>query len=387
MALSNENRYFLSVLSAFLSKKQAPPPPPMDLPLFLTVAKNSQLKGVMGYMLQHIPFDGWDPRQDFYGTLFHFTRAGEQIRLVREDLKQAGIRHGVLKGVTLAELYPVPELRSFGDLDVLISQSDVPRLKQLLQNGYQIVYEKEDEIVAVKNGLLIEFHLSLLYDKGVDTPALDAYLSDALSHLTVEKDGLWYFDPLFHFVYLLSHQMRHFRTSSPGIRSYMDLAVFLQAGLIQDGEELIKILHQTGLYDYACTALALTEHWFGAKSPLPVAVSEQDGEEVAAYLLSAGQFAGAENPRARHIEHAAGKRFPRLYIFWRSLFPTVDGMKKDRRYNRYWLPFAYVYRLFYSVFCRSEHVVGAVKELSTARGDAGRRVRIHKILQVKEQDV
>jgi hypothetical protein len=216
---------------------------------------------------------------------------------------------------------------------------------------------------------------------------LDGYLSDALSHLIEGEDGLLYFDPLFHFVYLLSHQMRHFRTSSPGIRSYMDLAVFLQAGQIQKTKELKKILQETGLYDYACVALALTEHWFGVKSPLPVQITAQDAEEVAAYLLAVGQFAGAENPRARHIEHAMGKRFPRLYIFWRSLFPTAEAMKEDHRYNQYWLPFAYIYRLAQGVFCRGDYVATAVRELSTARGDAGRRVRVHTILQMKEQDI
>ncbi len=386
MALSKENEYFLSVLSAFVSKKQAPPLPQMNLPLFLNIAKNSQLKGVVGYMLQDTPFEEWDPKQDFYSTLFYLTRAGEHIRVIREDLKKAGIVHGILKGVTLARLYPVPELRSFGDLDVIIQPKDVPLLKEMLQNGYHIVYEKEDEIVAVKNGLLIEFHLSLLYDKGVETPQLDRYLSDAFSHLTLGEDGYYSFDPLFHFVYLLSHQMRHFRTSSPGIRSYMDLAVFLQAGLIQDEKKLTATLQQTGLYDYACVALALTAYWFDVKSPLPVEITAQQAEEVAAYLLAAGQFAGAENPRARHMEQAVGKRFPRLYIFWRSLFPSVQGMKEDERYNRYWLPFAYVYRLVHGVFCRSQYVATAVKELTTAQEDACRRVRVHEILQVKEQE-
>lgn len=383
MALSVENQYFLAVLSAFFNQTPAPVPPEMDVPAFVNLTTESRLRGIVGYMLQEYPFAQFEPKKDFLATLFHFTRKKEQMKAVRYLLKDAGIVHGALKGEYIAAHYPVPELRTYGDLDLLLDKKDLPRLRELMQDGFTVLHEDPDQLVAKKDDLLIEFHFSLLYDKGVDTPGLKAYLKNAMSHLCQGEDGLWYFDPLFHFVYILSHQMRHFRTSSPGIRSFLDLAVLVRAGWA-DAEQLPYVLQEIGLYEYGKIVLQLTEKWFGVPSPLPGKVTDEKAEQVAEYLLATGQFADGENPRARHLEQAAGKRYPKLYILFRSVFPTVTAMKQDNRYNRYWLPAAYVYRLFYGAFHRRKQIALTMQQLSTANEDAARRMRIHEIIGLEE---
>lgn len=66
-------------------------------------------------------------------------------------LEEAGIPALVLKGCGVAELYPVPELRKSGDIDVLIPGNCVERAAGLL--------EKRDSPLRKPNMPTITWHL------------------------------------------------------------------------------------------------------------------------------------------------------------------------------------------------------------------------------------
>ena len=67
-----------------------------------------------------------------YYQIDQFTR--HTVSLLRNN----GIECIVLKGISLASCYPVPEYRKLGDLDLYISRkSDITKAKKLLEsNGY-----------------------------------------------------------------------------------------------------------------------------------------------------------------------------------------------------------------------------------------------------------
>lgn len=223
----------MALLRAFLKKAPAPPlPVSIDLDRLLEIAQAQGVAGVCGYLLQH---DAALPEKRqmqlaalFYRTVFQLSKAQPPLEAWRRKLAAAGIPHALLKGAVLQALYPVPELRLCGDADFFVPPAFLPQLKALLTAENVTLLHEDDTVIYVYAApLYLEFHPTLLPDAANDTPALAAYFGDAAAHMTGDpfcRD----FEPEFHFIYLLSHQMRHFQTDCPGIRTFMDLAVFLR---------------------------------------------------------------------------------------------------------------------------------------------------------------
>ena len=52
----------------------------------------------------------------------------------------------ILKGTSAAKYYPYPEYRMMGDIDIMTSREDFETAcKQLMDNGYEMIKEIEDE--------------------------------------------------------------------------------------------------------------------------------------------------------------------------------------------------------------------------------------------------
>lgn len=386
-----EIAYLLELLGAFVRQQPAPAlPPDTDTKKLLELAQNCNLSGVLGYMLlPQTATLGEDTvnllSKHFFKTVAIFANRNTACCKLQQQLSDAGIPFALLKGAVLSQIYPAKELRTFGDIDVYIPPAYIPALRALLTaQGDPVTHEDDHQICISRSPLFVEFHFTLTADAPAQLPALHAYLENPAPHMTYwEPAGVHTVSPLYHFVYLLSHQMRHFESDSPGIRSYLDLAVLLQGGFVPDSQTLTDTLQQLGIYDFAAKALTLTEHWFHVPSPLPTApLSKEDIAFIEDYLFAAGQFANKQNPRTYHVAQHGG-RAPRLRALWRALFPPAKQMRSEKTYEkiaRRFLPFAYIYRLFRGVFCRTSYAVSSAKAIATASEDAAARNRVKNIV-------
>lgn len=382
-----EITYLLDLLGAFVRQQSAKPlPPDIHMPTLLQLAQDSNLSGVVGYMLL--------PQSDalgeyaapcnklFFKTVGLFANRQDACRRLQQQLANAAIEHAFIKGAVLSQLYPAKELRTFSDIDVYVAPHELPRLKQLLaENGDTISHEDATQICISRPPLFVEFHFSLTVE---EAPSLDAYLGQTQAHIRfADTMGMHTVTPIYHFIYLLAHQLHHFSTDSPGIRSYLDLAVLLKSGLLSDADTLTAALKEVGLYDYARTALSLCEHWFKIPSILPAApLEQQDVTFLEEYLFHAGQFAHNQNPRTKQVAEQKGKA-PRFRAFWRSLFPTAEHMRNEKAYAklaRRCLPLAYIYRLFRGIFCRTSYALSSAKAIAGAAEEAAAHNRILTIV-------
>lgn len=387
-----EMTYFLELLGAFVRRQPAPDMPDIDSKRLIELTERSGLGGVIGYMLQaqsELPedvkafFDG-----AFYKTVFQYTRIGEQVIDLQRKLDAAGIRHAVLKGVALRHLYPVPELRTYGDMDVLLGPDQEARLRELLKQGnYKIIHEDSHQIVVRLKPLLVEFHFCLDEDCGNDTPELQRYLQDAWTYMHPDQsENCRTADPMFHFIYLLSHQLRHFHTDCPGIRTFMDIAIFLQSGMIGDLTALQAQLKELGLYDYAAVVFSLIGYWFHVPAPFPVPpLNEQDAAFATEYIVSTGLFARKQNPGARRVAEQMNHRYPRLRAFFEAAFPSAETLQKNERYARLagkCLPLAWLYRYVYTLFHRRGYMAETTRNISVATNQAQQRVHMLSVLHL-----
>ena len=170
-----------------------------------------------------------------YYQIDQFTRY--TVSLLRDN----GIECIVLKGISLASCYPIPEYRKLGDLDLYISQkSDVTKAKKILESNN---YIDEDELsdhhltyhyTFPKTGrrFLLELHYRVVgmyqYDRAnqiVD----QVYSSENLVPATQMINGTSYsvLPPTEYVFYMIHHMLKHYLYSGFGIRLLCDFTFYL----------------------------------------------------------------------------------------------------------------------------------------------------------------
>ena len=138
------------------------------------------------------------------------------------------IQHIFLKGTHLKSLYPESYMLGMGDMDVVVPLKQFKEAqKMLIEAGYQFksatshhhVYESVD-------GNFIELHQSITSSNEYEN---EAFLKDLWEHVTLKDQFTYQLKPEFEYVYLLTHLVRHIRTSGVGIRSLLDIQIFYKA--------------------------------------------------------------------------------------------------------------------------------------------------------------
>ena len=187
---------------------------------------------------------------DFYHSMLQKTR-GMMLNYYQIDqfthhtvslLRDNGIDCILLKGISLASCYPVPEYRKLGDLDLYISQqSDVSRAKKLLEdNGYIEEDELSDHHLTYhytfpRTGrrFLLELHYRVVgmyqYDRAnqlVD----QIFSSKQLIPISQTINDFTYsvLPPSEYVFYMIHHMLKHYLYSGFGIRLLCDFTFYLK---------------------------------------------------------------------------------------------------------------------------------------------------------------
>ena len=121
-----ETAYLLRLLRAFIQSEAAPSlPKDVDGDALARLAKTGNMGGIVGYITQ--PFlhlfsekaAAFLTRQ-FYATVGQFANIGVACDDLFAALRAENIPFAAVKGAVLGHLYPVRELRTFGDIDIYV---------------------------------------------------------------------------------------------------------------------------------------------------------------------------------------------------------------------------------------------------------------------------
>ena len=134
-----------------------------------------------------------------------------------------GITPICLKGCVIKTLYPVPELRTMGDFDILVNKEDLKKIKQLFSEaGYNI---KKDYagIVCNKNNIIWEIFTSIHAEFKINTE----YWNHMFIENKVKINGICCPCITLFFIHLIVHTGKHYMGRGTGIRNLCDISLFL----------------------------------------------------------------------------------------------------------------------------------------------------------------
>ena len=157
--------------------------------------------------------------------------------------------YAIVKGQTIAALYPNPNLRMPGDVDFFVRDYSVAR--QIIQNQWNITLPErllEKEYAFDSNNVSYEIHDSLLdFGSRKNQRYWDQLMTRPFAHVTVGNADIPTLEPTLYAAYVFIHLFFHFVREGIGIRHFCDWAVLLHKYQNQiNNEELTSILKNLG---------------------------------------------------------------------------------------------------------------------------------------------
>lgn len=250
----------------------------IDWKSILLTADNHRVLPLLYDILKEIlPEDGaeWKRVQErSTQTVRQSYRLLFRSRYVTGVLKEAGIDVILLKGSGVAGLYPVPELRKSGDIDLLFEDEKMAYAAGKCLETYGFVQEsghQENHHFTYMNaeGIRLELHSALV--EPFDSAEVNAFLSKCQkeffeNRVTENVMGVDFLltSPSYQAFYLLLHMLQHFLRSGFGLRLLCDWVVFWERGCAAEEEtKFLELVKECGILYFACMVTAVCVRYLG----------------------------------------------------------------------------------------------------------------------------
>ena len=278
--------------------------------------------------------------------------------------RENGIRYMPLKGAVLKALYPNPQMRSMGDLDILIRLDQYGSIRKLLlSNDFAEGKETDHELIWYKKPYTqFELHKHLIPSYNDD---YYAYFGDGWKlaeetnvpckyAMSVENE----------LIYIFAHFAKHYRDGGIGIRHLIDLWVYRRAYPQLNQQYVCGELDKLGLKTFYLNVQKTLDACF------------EEGEETAVttcivdWVFGSKVYGSKEKSneanalrvtkRSRSVTHA------KLKSAWLQMFPVPAVMRKKYPVLKrvpVLLPVMWVVRWFTAIFHKRENISEQSKRL------------------------
>ena len=340
-----DHQLVLALIKAALDGIPAVIPAGFQLDEYLAFAKVQQIEAVLIIGLHK---SGVTISKDVRNVLLQAAmmssrqiNAAQALYAVFETNK---IDYMPLKGSALKSMYPSEEMRSMGDIDVLVRQEQYDHIRQLMLSfGFQEGVQSDHEYIWDKNQIHVELHKRLIpsYNK-------DYYAYYGEGWQLARPSGMPFRYEMSHedtLVYLFTHYAKHYRDAGVGIRQALDLYVYRKTCLQMNEsyiQEKMCLLQLDRFYE---NTLHMLEVWFGE------ATHTEASQLISDRLFAGGVFGTHENSLYSSMlkqanNHGSVKKAKALK-WLKRVFPKFSGMCQLYPYLEKYpclLPFMYITR-------------------------------------------
>ena len=273
--MRREDEIFLAILRSVLWGGSAELPQDIDWKSVLNLAARQKcLHAFSVWLKAHriaTPFD-----KQLHPTMFMVLQ--RQVRLnylateVIELLAKHDIHATLIKGYSLSGLYPDPDMREFGDVDIYVGEANYHRAAELVTAAYPDAHWHSD----IRGGIHFILVLDESQDRVVelhrvtmevaDTKANALYQAFTHKHLDQKTATLDIYgkaipvpSAAYNALYVFMHAWHHFESTGVGLRQLGDWALCLSHAHAQSSPEEWQAL--VSEIDHLLTALRMRKVW------------------------------------------------------------------------------------------------------------------------------
>ena len=358
---------YISVLtnlikSVILDTNPEPLPDGIELAELAEFAKLHWVENIVYYALKKLDMPDSDIMKELEERANHAiindATQAYYLELVTDEFEKNKIRHCVMKGPVIKPLYPSPDYRRSGDIDVFVDAENSLRAKEIMESlGFKTQrfdLSLEDDAYSIDKTIEIELHRTLVSNK-VPWQSECQKITDRL----VKSEGYEYRYEMTkedYYLYMIAHFAKHMKYSGAGIKMVLDVWVYLNAyGDVLNWDILNQRLAACGLLEFENNCKKVSGYLF-------------DNEEVddiiktmAKYIGNSGVFGTGEQLLAGELAKNAGgtnnKALGKVMYYLKLFFLPYKQMR-----SRYpilkklpvLLPFMWVYRALNTVLFNKE---------------------------------
>lgn len=368
--MKKEEALLVAICSSYFNSTPLTLSTDIDYNYLYTLASHHNLPGICHCIL----YDKDGAPDDFLRTLksdfedYIFSYQCQcNIKSELSSLLSAGsVRHVFFKGAVIRELYPVPEARAMGDIDVLIDEENRDKVKKLLTvNGFVCTAKNGQVYDYVKGNVLIEVHTNLMTEYGRE-------LFSSPFDFTDTGDFCRSLDSDYHLAYMIAHTANHMKNSGAGVRFILDLAVWQRQYEI-NYDKLLDMLERINLTTFGKALLSVCNKWFGVGRDF-----DADTERLEEYIVSYGVFGTLKDSKGSTVsrliqlkalgEDDKGLDKSSLQLKLKLAFPSYELLRRASYINfldgkPYLLPLAWGYRFFYNLKNHRHHMLETIKNV------------------------
>ena len=285
----NAAAYVIQLVAASVNSCDAPEKPDhIEWQNVFDFAKNQSVLNLVAYACETLK-NKPDSKDMQYLREFRkqkmIIEAEQQIETedVMDKLEEAGIRHMPLKGFIVKNLFPSPDMRTMGDIDMLLDPDRIDDAVEIFaKEGFSFHSDGDLHANLCHGNAHFEFHRMLVNESYKNQTA---YFGDGFSR-AVKCDGYDYRYELSRedmYIFLLAHLAKHYRYGGTGIRTVLDLYIYRKAYPDLDMKYIYTETGKIGIDKFQRHAEEIADDWFSGSF---------DGtfNAISAYIISGGVY-------------------------------------------------------------------------------------------------
>ena len=281
---------------------------------------------------------------------------------VLKSLEEAGIWYMPLKGAVLKNYYPRFGMREMSDHDILIDATRAEDVRKVMEDlcfttkyfgtGNHDVYYKEPLCnFEMHRGLFGSSHDEKFYE----------YYSGVKDRL-IKDDGNnygYHFSPEDFYVYMTVHEYKHYSAGGTGLRSILDIYVFLKKfGENLDFDYITREVEKLEISDFEEKNRLLALNLFGSHE------LTDENREMLEYIIYSGAYGNLENSVRNRLKKYGRGTLGKIKYLTAKIFPEREGIKTTypfmSKYKALY-PILVIYRLMKALLTKRREIL---RELS-----------------------
>lgn len=289
-------------------------------------------------------------KEVFKGYVYQDIQQQNLIQTINDKFNEAQIKHIFLKGAHLKKIYPQSYMRGMGDIDVLVPENDVDSAKEIfIKLGFKHESSTSHHHSFIKSGLIVELHQKLYSINDFENSEL---LKDVFQYANIVDNYLYDLDYSYEYVYLLSHLVRHIRSSGVGLRSILDIYFFEE----KYQNEIDFSLVQELLEKYSMTEFKSKIHYLNQIITNQLELKDQKDFEVIKFIMNSGIHGKGESfdsYKSKRVYEEKRKGISKIKYLVKSLFPKRYVIQEQYPYLKKYpwlLPWAWFVRILKQIF-------------------------------------
>ena len=273
-------------------------PTPKVWEKLFNMARQQALVGILNEPVHRLPdaqlpppeiLEEWDSQTAKIARIYHTHEA--HVNELEAILTRLGLHGCILKGTGLAHLYPQPERRMCGDIDLWVAgnrDAIVAAFEDAEYPIYDIIYQECKAGVFLDTEVEVHFHPSKMYN-----PFSNARLQRFFEqHSPIRDDAAITFpDARFNAVFCMAHMFRHYLEGGIGLRQMMDYYYVLRDLAPEDRGTVMKTLKRLGMKRFTACVMTCVQFNFGLEDGyLLCPPDKKHGKKLVNDIIAMGNF-------------------------------------------------------------------------------------------------